>query len=611
MAVAAIAALSSCSDKDILEDDTPRNEPEKQSLVFTATMEGVPGTRATFDNTTKCASWECNDQININGHVFLAKSAGTSSTFSELLEREVRPTFVSSESKGFSENEAPKMLVDEEGMGTKWCANTTHRNNNENPTWDIIVKTATPVKLYAIKLWNGNDTGNNSGRCWKTVKVSGSASSSDSWTEINTFNNLNLAANDGGFAGTIDVNATAAYQYYKLEVLEVASGNIMQMSDMKFTYVDESQGLKTNDAPFTAYFPATLYDGMTDVLPAQITEDWADGKFNMPMYANSSTTDLQFKNLCGVVKITVKSTQIAAVKSIRVSSANKAVSGAFTVDANNAAVLTDASIVANILTVTYTNAVATTAEGNVFYVAIPAQIYQELKIELDPDGKGFTKSMTTKNATNITVERNKIYPIVFTENHEYVDLDLNVKWATCNIGASAPEDYGYFFAWGETEGFGHNTNDRKGFEWAGYTLCDGTSDHLTKYCQEAWRGPVDGKTTLDPEDDAAHVYWGGTWRMPTQAEQDELRTNCTWTWCTQNGVNGYKVTSNKNGNSIFLPAAGTRHYNYLSNEGTTGVYWSSSLSSSLSAHNLFLNENHVESNGNPRCNGYSVRAVCP
>ena len=155
--------------------------------------------------------------------------------------------------------------------------------------------------------------------------------------------------------------------------------------------------------------------------------------------------------------------------------------------------------------------------------------------------------------------------------HEYVDLGLpsGLKWATCNVGATTPEEYGDYFAWGEVE-------PKETYNWSTYKYGAGY-DQLTKYCSDSYYGKdgfIDTKTVLDPEDDAATANWGSAWRMPTEAEQDELRNNCTWDWTIQNGVNGYKVTG-PNGNSIFLPAA---RYVYDSGfVGSNGLYWSSSL----------------------------------
>ena len=147
------------------------------------------------------------------------------------------------------------------------------------------------------------------------------------------------------------------------------------------------------------------------------------------------------------------------------------------------------------------------------------------------------------------------------EGHEYVDLGLSVKWATCNVGAESPEGYGDYFAWGEVK-------PKEDYSWETYKY--EIEDNLIKY------NGSDGKIVLDVEDDAATVNWGGNWRMPTTEEQQELFNNCTWTWTTQNGVNGYNVTG-PNGNSIFLPAAGCMDEGTLNFAGLGGAYWSSSL----------------------------------
>ena len=192
--------------------------------------------------------------------------------------------------------------------------------------------------------------------------------------------------------------------------------------------------------------------------------------------------------------------------------------------------------------------------------------------------------------------------------HGYVDLGLSVNWATCNVGANKPEGYGDYYAWGETET--KSTYDFSNYKWYG------SSSTLTKY------GTVDNKTVLDPEDDVAHVKWGGDWRMPTKAEQDELRNNCTWTWYSSGnsefgGVAGYKVTSTKSGYTnrfIFLPAAGYRYDTYLYDVGSNGDYWSSSLNTVLPDYAWFLyfNSDYLGANSySYRRFGRSVRPVCP
>ena len=191
--------------------------------------------------------------------------------------------------------------------------------------------------------------------------------------------------------------------------------------------------------------------------------------------------------------------------------------------------------------------------------------------------------------------------------HAYVDLGLpsGLKWATCNVGASSPEEYGDYFAWGET-------STKSSYSWSTYKWCNGSSTSQTKYNTSSSYGTVDNKTVLELSDDAARANWGGSWRMPTHEEFQELYNNCTWTWTTQNGKNGYKVTSSKNGNSIFLPAAGYRYGSSLNGAGSYGNYWSASLLSSYpcGAWALSFDSGGVDPSGNgDRCNGQSVRPV--
>lgn len=172
-------------------------------------------------------------------------------------------------------------------------------------------------------------------------------------------------------------------------------------------------------------------------------------------------------------------------------------------------------------------------------------------------------------------------------NHQYVDLGLSVKWATCNVGATKPEEYGDYFAWGETKPMSNNRSSTYSYK--------------------------SNPTTLPLSNDAARVNWGTPWRMPTRAEQDELREKCTWTWTTKNGVKGYKVTSKKNGNFIFLPAAGYRGGSSLYYVGSLGIYWSSSLSAynSSDAYYLSFSSSYVDWSYSYRYSGRSVRPVCP
>ena len=180
-----------------------------------------------------------------------------------------------------------------------------------------------------------------------------------------------------------------------------------------------------------------------------------------------------------------------------------------------------------------------------------------------------------------------------------VDLGLpsGTLWADRNVGADSPEDYGDYFAWGET-------STKNTYDWDTYKWCRGSGDTMTKYCT------VDNKTVLDLEDNAAYVNMGSEWRMPTFDEQKELCNKCTWTWTTQNGVKGYNVTG-PNGNSIFLPAAGYRYVGNLYDAGSTGYYWSSSLYKSYPsiAWDLKFNSSSHNSSSDYRYGGHTVRAV--
>lgn len=213
----------------------------------------------------------------------------------------------------------------------------------------------------------------------------------------------------------------------------------------------------------------------------------------------------------------------------------------------------------------------------------------------------------------LSVEEGKADVKKFTlqegDEFEFVDLGLSVKWATCNVGAYKPEEYGGYYAWGETE-------TKSTYTWSTYKYCNGSSSTLTKYNNRSDNGTVDNKTKLDESDDVAHVKWGGNWRMPTQDEFTELIDSCTWIWTTQNGVKGFKVTSKKSGyrdRSIFLPVAGYRDDTSLINVGSYGFYWSSSLDTDYLYYAwglFFYSGYHSTSNAN-RYYGLSVRPVCP
>ena len=226
-----------------------------------------------------------------------------------------------------------------------------------------------------------------------------------------------------------------------------------------------------------------------------------------------------------------------------------------------------------------------------------AQTYNQ-RFDTDRDGKVSLSDVTYL----VDYLLGKVTP------YEYVDLDLpsGTLWATCNVGAESPEEYGDYFAWGETE-------KKSNYDWSTYAHCGGSSTTLTKYCTDSSYGTVDNLEELELSDDAAYVCWGHMWTMPSQEQFEELINSSytTTSWTTQNGVNGRLITSNSNGNSIFLPAAGYYSESSLNYGGSFGYYWSRTLSSSgtSSAYILMFNSAVIITSGNGRLIGMPVRPV--
>ena len=191
-----------------------------------------------------------------------------------------------------------------------------------------------------------------------------------------------------------------------------------------------------------------------------------------------------------------------------------------------------------------------------------------------------------------------------------VDLGLSVKWASFNLGASKPTEYGGYYQWAGTK----DVSDTGIYlDWSN---CPYYASGWLKYNTDPSSGTVDNKTVLEAKDDAATVLLGGNWRIPTDAEWAELRNtaNCSWTWKIIDGVNGYKVQSKKSGYKdkwIFLPAAGYRGDGNLRDVGFYGRYWSSSLITyyPYDAFNMYFYSSDFSRNDVSRCYGQSVRPV--
>ena len=214
----------------------------------------------------------------------------------------------------------------------------------------------------------------------------------------------------------------------------------------------------------------------------------------------------------------------------------------------------------------------------------------------------YNSKVTFRSALDGTVIEVPVSALVFPDvnpQQDAVDLGLpsGTLWATCNVGASSPEEFGDAFAWGETEPVGDYDWDNP---WSNYKWCNGSVNTLTKYCTDSEYGTVDNLTELEPEDDAAWVNWGPMWRMPNEEQFDELKENCTWKCSTKNGVEGRLITG-PNGNSIFLPAT------------EENAYWSRELNTALPFYafgrDFDLQNAKWLRMWSPRIDGCYVRAV--
>ena len=377
------------------------------------------------------------------------------------------------------------------------------------------------------------------------------------------------------------------------------------------------------------------------------TQNYAENSFgngSFPMAAvteDGSDMNLKFKNVLGGLKLQLTGTDV--ISRIVVSGNNNEIlCGDATVTASNTStpsiVLSDDTKTS--VTLDCGSGVQLNSETpTIFIIALPPMIMTGgFTIDIYNTENGTqqiksTRSQTITRSALLAMPAVAVACVPVAPPYEYVDLGLSVKWATFNVGATAPEEYGDYFAWGEIEpyyeaGYAQENpqahwKDGKSqgynIDWASYKYYN---NGITKYGGEY--GGNDNYEILLPEDDVAHVIWGGSWRMPTKAEFLELmdEANCTWSWiCPMIGVYGYRITSKINGyedNSIFLPAAGYRSGTYYS-EGKAGHYWSSSLY--LNTHTsgfaclmiagYFNNEDNIGFYTDERYTGYTVRPVCP
>lgn len=354
------------------------------------------------------------------------------------------------------------------------------------------------------------------------------------------------------------------------------------------TFKAATSGVEAAGSTFTAYFPASLYDGSTATLPA--TQTYTAGKFDMPMYAESTNTTLAFKNLCAVLAVKVTSADIATLKSIKVK-ADKALSGAFTVSEDKA-VLSNTSDNTKTVELVSSSALTLDATGTTFYIAIPAQNYKYLNIYLSADGSTYKEAMATKKAAGLgDIARSSMYNINYEKNAVQLWAD-GPYFATMNIGATSVTDYGCYYSWGGSVNLAGTT---------------GTPTYNT------------GTSELTGDDDTATKLWGINWRMPTDSQLKDLANENSNDYCVlawqSTGVNGYTFTGKGDyaSNFVFLPAAGNVNgrTGTVSSAGRRGNYWSSTpnADSASYAHYLEFSSGGANVDFYSRGNSYSVRAV--
>ena len=338
----------------------------------------------------------------------------------------------------------------------------------------------------------------------------------------------------------------------------------------------------------TSYIYTTV-DGNIFSKNADGTTDYPSNSTCMPMLGTITEGKITFQYQGGSTVIRID--KMPSTEGKVIISANEDLAGNFVISntssraSQNTAISTRTGEGEKQVTFTYSN--ATVGEPGVFYLPLTAGDYTNLKISVgsnDNDLKTMeygNLNVSAKDVVTIPVyqsEDGKSFGCDYVVNdHKFIDLCLpsGTLWAETNVGATKATDAGNYYAWGEIE-------TKSNFTWTPYKWTSDNGSTFTKYT-------TDGKTVLDKEDDAAYMNWGSFCRMPTNDEFIELRNNCTWTWTTENSVNGYKVTSKKNGNSIFLPASGYRYAGWSTDSyGKAGVFWSSTLSSSSTSKAYYL-----------------------
>ena len=421
---------------------------------------------------------------------------------------------------GFSGEDCGKLV--DGTVSTKWC----FIGGEGNPSYAIFHATY-PIFVTGYEITTADDNYTYPGRNPKSWTFYGSTEASNpgangaSWEVIASEDSDTKLedVNNRTYTYTLPGETDKAYQYFKWVITERGGGSsgVIQVSEFKPTY---TEALIRNHTTPHIYIDSIKYISLVSKIEL-----------------SQKAVELVRNTTCQLTALVLPDN--ADERSVVWASNRTDVA---TVDENG--LVTAAGLGNAVIT-------ATATDGS------DVQAACEVTVVRDPDSYGTS------------------------DNHEWVDLGLSsgTLWATCNVGASRPEEYGDYFAWGETEPKEYydwstykwmNEGQSNEFEINKYVEADGNTNACW-YKDDVFIG--DGKTELEPEDDAATINWSGNWQMPTKEQRDELFSECVWTWTTQEGISGSLFTSKRNGNSIFLPAAGYLHGSSVISAGGLSYYW--------------------------------------
>ena len=398
------------------------------------------------------------------------------------------------------------------------------------------------------------------------------------YTENNPLTRTSLSVDEEGIGTIYWKPADCINVFFGTEKLRYYSTNEEVATNVKFDTTDGLNGASADFSNIWGLYPydaAATSDGLSVITTIPASQQCIDNSFDtdlFPMLAHSASNELHFNNICGGIKFSLSR---ADIKRITFKGNNdEDIAGRVKVimDGNGKPL---ASIESGEKVITLTPKSGETFNSGAYYyiVILPCSLTGGFTMTFETDEEIGTfnyneKAISIKRSVfskKENIDSYASFKVIIPDG--VVDMGLSVMWATCNLGATTPEGYGDYYAWGETE-------TKSKYTWANYKWCNGSSTSLTKYNSTSNTGIVDNKTTLDLEDDVAYVKLGGRWRMPSSSEMEELISNCTITAVTSNGVDGIQYTSKKNGNSIFVPKAGKRSTTY-NDVGRAAYHWSS------------------------------------